>query len=54
MSLVQTTRVNELPLELLSLIFITLVDASVYARSIEDESYGSIDSPTLLSSVYAY
>jgi hypothetical protein len=50
-SLAQNARINSLPPELLSLIFITVVDSSLYARSVNDDSYGSTDYPILLSSV---
>jgi hypothetical protein len=53
-SLARNTRINNLPLELLSLIFITVVDLSLYTRAIRDESYGLTDYPTLLASVCAH
>jgi hypothetical protein len=43
-------KVNDLPSGLLALIFIILTDASLYARSIDDQSYGLVDYPTLLLS----
>ncbi|KAG9073925.1 hypothetical protein FS749_014562 [Ceratobasidium sp. UAMH 11750] len=43
--------IDGLPSETLSQIFVTLNEASLYARSIGDGSYGPIDYPTLLLSV---
>ncbi|KAF8600337.1 hypothetical protein BDV93DRAFT_525480 [Ceratobasidium sp. AG-I] len=54
MALVQPARINNLPPEILSRIFVTIVDASLYARSIGDDNYGSSEYPTLISSVCAY
>ncbi|KAF8600328.1 hypothetical protein BDV93DRAFT_559464 [Ceratobasidium sp. AG-I] len=48
------TQINALPPEILSPIFITVVDASLYARSVGDNSYGVPEYPTLISSVCAY
>ncbi|KAG9077638.1 hypothetical protein FS749_010451 [Ceratobasidium sp. UAMH 11750] len=46
-------HIDGLPTEVLSLIFRTVISASLYARSIGDKSYGPIDCPTLLASVCA-
>lgn len=54
MSLAQPAQINTLPLEILSSIFTTVVDASLYARSIGDKSYGTCDYPTLISAVCAH
>lgn len=54
MLFVQPAQVNILPLEILSSIFVTIVNASLYARSIGDESYGTCEYPTLISSVCAH
>lgn len=54
MSFDQPAQINSLPLEILSSIFVTIVDASLYARSIGDNSYGSCEYPTLISSVCAH
>ena len=51
MAFAQSALVNTLPLEILSSIFSTLVDASLYARSVDNKNYGSTEYPTLLSSV---
>ncbi|KAG9081277.1 hypothetical protein FS749_007784 [Ceratobasidium sp. UAMH 11750] len=45
--------IDGLPTEVLSLIFTSIVGASLYARSIGDKGYGSIDCPTLLTSICA-
>ncbi|KAG8697711.1 hypothetical protein FRC08_006358 [Ceratobasidium sp. 394] len=47
------THIDGLPTEVLSLILTTVVGASLYARSVGDKSYGSVDCPTLLASVCA-
>ncbi|KAF8600327.1 hypothetical protein BDV93DRAFT_608729 [Ceratobasidium sp. AG-I] len=54
MASARPARINTLPLEILSFIFATVVNASLYARSIGDDSYGFIEYPTLLSSVCAH
>lgn len=54
MASVHPVYINSLPLEILSSIFVTLVGASLYARSVGDSSYGSKEYPTLLSSVCAH
>lgn len=47
----QPAHINTLPSEISSYIFITLVEGSLYARSTDDNSYGSCEYPTLISSV---
>lgn len=54
MTSTQPAQVNALPPEILSSIFVSIVDASLYARSVGDDSYGSTEYPTLLSSVCTY
>ena len=51
MALTQSVPIDNLPPEILSPIFITLVNDSLYARSVGDDSYGSSEYPTLISSV---
>ncbi|KAG8687152.1 hypothetical protein FRC09_013668 [Ceratobasidium sp. 395] len=46
--------VNNLPTEVLSSIFKVVVNASLYARSIGNKSYGPVDCSTLLASVCAH
>jgi hypothetical protein len=52
-SLVRDMHINDLPSEILSLIFTTTVGWCRYARVIGDKTYGSIDCPTVLASVCA-
>lgn len=54
MAFAHPAHINSLPLEILSSIFATIVDASLYARSIGDDSFGSTEYPTLISSVCAH
>ncbi|KAF8600332.1 hypothetical protein BDV93DRAFT_546413 [Ceratobasidium sp. AG-I] len=54
MAFTQPIQNNALPPEILSPIFVSIVDASLYARSVGDDSYGSTEYPTLISSVCAY
>lgn len=54
MPLTHIAPVNTLLPELLSSIFISLVNASAYARLTGDKTNGSVDYPTLLSSVCAH
>ncbi|KAF8600329.1 hypothetical protein BDV93DRAFT_559465 [Ceratobasidium sp. AG-I] len=51
MASTRPAHVNDLPSEILSSIFATLVDDSLFAHSIGDDSYGSSECPTLISSV---
>ncbi|KAF8600330.1 hypothetical protein BDV93DRAFT_525477 [Ceratobasidium sp. AG-I] len=51
MACTQIAHINVLPSEILSSIFILLVDASLYACSIGDKSYDFYEYPTLISSV---
>ncbi|KAF8600323.1 hypothetical protein BDV93DRAFT_525475, partial [Ceratobasidium sp. AG-I] len=54
MPLAQPAQINTLPPEILSSIFVTVVDASIYACSTGDDSYGTSEYPTLISSVCTY
>lgn len=54
MSSAQTAQINTLPFEILASIFNILIEASIYARSIGDNSYGSVDYPTSISGVCAH